>query len=832
VPTTIGTDVIELTADAGRWRQDRTLSLFYQPQVGGNASTVSVLEWSTQQALGRVLKWTGQNSAEWNTSAVNFADHAVADNFDNFDNVTFDDAGAHKTVQIANSLAAGKVVVDTTQVYAFEGNGLTAGSLAVVGGGTLELRNSGNTYTGTTRVSNATLKILGNANGMRSKIDVATGGVVILDPTSTATMTSNFDVWKTGELRVGSPTSADNIWPANGNSLVNDGIVRVFTSETLTNVRGDGAIIAQARTLAMHSNPNFSGTVAAETGATVVAGNSSAFGSAGIDVSGNGTGQGAVRIMNGSQIVSSQPSTVRTAAAGIFVDSGAKLTLSQVGGPGGLLKSGTGDLQLNSDANYAGDTVVQAGTLIVEGTTGVGLTHVHSGASLAGRGRIRNDLVAHSNSTIRPTAVNVTALGGPNTIDDFNDGNLSEYTHLTLLNFDNVVESTFSAVGGALSASTTDTGNSPEQSALVRSFGGLGVGDMIVVDAAINANNSTALPVRLFDYGLMIADSDDLKAGTREKYLYAASRLSSNPDIMLARYWDSDPVDGSAADVNVNDGAGTNIESPRATQFFIRRVGQTVYQLGYSTNNLQTLMQYGSNINVEPSFEPDLVGFYSDPRGGDGVSAITANSGAFDNLRLIRSAIATKVFTVEGDFTMQPGAKLDIEILNDHEYGTMVIDGVFLADGMLRVVFGGAYQPGAGDKFDILHFSASSGIFEVADLPALPIGLIWDTSQLMTDGQLSVDPGIAGDYNRNGVVDSADYISWRKSFGSHGVGLAADGNADLRVDQGDFDLFRLNFGRAANQSTGTIAIPEARSLLLIAIATILCTACSRQGSRS
>ena len=532
VPTTIGTDTIELTPDRARWEQDRTLSLFYQPQIGGDASPVSVLEWNTQQALGRVLKWTGNSSSVWNTTTVNFKDQTLPDDFDNFDNVTFDDSGAQKTVQLAQNIDAKKVVVDTTQTYVFQGSGLTSGSLSVVGGGTLELRNSGNTFTGPTRVSNATLKILGDASGMRSKINVATGGTVVFDPTNTAGMTSSFDVWKTGELQIGSPTSGDHVFPANSNPIVNDGVVRVFGNETLSNVSGQGSIVSEARTLTLQSNPNFAGTVVVKNGATVVANNGSALGTSGLDIDGNGSGTGAVRVMNNSLISITSPSTVRTAQSTIFVDSGSTLTMSgPVGGAGSFNKSGAGTLRLTGKSDYSGSTVVQAGTLTVDGTTGLGNTQIESNATLSGIGRVKGSLTRHAGGIVRPTPVDINTLQGPAIIDNFNDGSLSEYTQYTVLNFDGVKESTFSAVGGAISAGTSDTGNSPEQTAFVRPFGGLGIGKTLVVDAALNPNNGAAHPLRIFDYGLLIADSHALQPDTRQQYLYNASRLSNNPDI-------------------------------------------------------------------------------------------------------------------------------------------------------------------------------------------------------------------------------------------------------------------------------------------------------------
>ena len=820
-PTTIGTDVIELTSDRARWDQDRTLSLFYQPQIGGNASTVSVLEWNTQQALGRVLKWTGQTNATWNTTTVNFFDQSLPDDFDNFDNVTFDDTATHKTVTLAQNINTGKVVVDSSHTYVFDGGGLTTGSLAVVGGGTLELRNTGNTFAGQTRVSNATLKILGDAGGMRTKINAATGGVVVLDATNTATMTSNFDIWKMGELHIGSPTSGDHIFPANSNQIVNDGVVRVFSNESLSNISGEGSVVAEARTLVLQSNPSFTGTVVAKAGATVVANNSSAFGTAGLDVAGNGSGTGAIRVTNTSHIAATKTTTLRTAQSTIYVDQAASLDLTgRVEGVGGLVKSGGGMLRLAAASDYAGPTNAQAGTLIIDGTTGSGDTHVGSAAVLTGRGRVLGNLKAQAGGIVRPTPIDVTALGGPAVIDDFNDGSLFEYTQFAVLNSDGVIESTFSSAGGAFRASTADTGNSPEQTAFVRPFSGLAIGQTLVADVAIDPNNQAPLPLRLFDYGLLIADSDSLQQGTRQKYLYSAARLSNSPDILLARYWDSNPADGSPADVNVNNGGGVNIESPAATQFYIHRVGQSTFKLGYSTDNLQTLIQYGSNVTVESSFEADLVGFYSDARGGDGVTSQTANSGTLDNLRIIDPTNSATVFTVHSDFTLESGSTLEVQLASDNVHGKMIVEGTLHAGGTLAVQLVAGYEPSAGDLFDILDCQFTSGLFDLAQLPSLPFGLVWDTSKLMTEGRLGVAVGLAGDYNHDGRVDAADYPIWRKSVGSVGVGLDADGNGDLHVDQGDFDVWRAQFGHTAASGFGNVTsagIPEPATLILLTL---------------
>jgi hypothetical protein len=84
------------------------------------------------------------------------------------------------------------------------------------------------------------------------------------------------------------------------------------------------------------------------------------------------------------------------------------------------------------------------------------------------------------------------------------------------------------------------------------------------------------------------------------------------------------------------------------------------------------------------------------------------------------------------------------------------------------------------------------------------------------------------DYNRNGLVDLADFILWRNSYGQTGAGLAADGNANGFVDIGDFDLWRANFGKSLSTSTALASfesqpttIPEPATLTIFSLAIAL-----------
>jgi hypothetical protein len=104
-------------------------------------------------------------------------------------------------------------------------------------------------------------------------------------------------------------------------------------------------------------------------------------------------------------------------------------------------------------------------------------------------------------------------------------------------------------------------------------------------------------------------------------------------------------------------------------------------------------------------------------------------------------------------------------------------------------------------------------------------------------------PGaFAGDYNGNGVVDAADYVTWRKNVGqatlnNRGTGISG------QVGQADYDYWRSHFGALAPQvgdggavwwdnaslvlltpspgSGSTVAVPEASSICLTVAASLL-----------
>jgi len=100
-----------------------------------------------------------------------------------------------------------------------------------------------------------------------------------------------------------------------------------------------------------------------------------------------------------------------------------------------------------------------------------------------------------------------------------------------------------------------------------------------------------------------------------------------------------------------------------------------------------------------------------------------------------------------------------------------------------------------------------SKIITLSELPTLP----WSNSAPIT-----------GDFNRNGVVDAADYVVWRNSRGQTGWRVAAHLHHLGRVDDADLNLWRSRFG--ATTGSGSLAadpVPEPSALLMLLAAIVI-----------
>jgi hypothetical protein len=162
----------------------------------------------------------------------------------------------------------------------------------------------------------------------------------------------------------------------------------------------------------------------------------------------------------------------------------------------------------------------------------------------------------------------------------------------------------------------------------------------------------------------------------------------------------------------------------------------------------------------------------------------------------------------------------------------MVVDGNVVLDGQLTVDPIGGFVPALGNTFDIISAPSITGSFDVIDFSGVPAGLSLSVNYMPTLVQLVVVGALPGDYNRNGVVDAADYVLWRDTLGNPVTpSSGADGNGNGTVDNGDYDVWRANFGFTVGNggSAGIGAgVPEPASWLLVSMSAVLLLAIRRR----
>jgi hypothetical protein len=167
-------------------------------------------------------------------------------------------------------------------------------------------------------------------------------------------------------------------------------------------------------------------------------------------------------------------------------------------------------------------------------------------------------------------------------------------------------------------------------------------------------------------------------------------------------------------------------------------------------------------------------------------------------------------------------------------YAEWTFEGNVLAGANASAYPAGNFYP-ANFPQDIGFEAAASGDFRLAasspfknrasdgDDPGADFEALWVRTARARSGLAEKS---LGDFNRDGAVDAADFIVWRKSLGQTGNGLAADSNNDGQIDAGDYHVWRANFGRTAASGANTsldssTAVPEPQAGLLALVSVIL-----------
>jgi hypothetical protein len=81
---------------------------------------------------------------------------------------------------------------------------------------------------------------------------------------------------------------------------------------------------------------------------------------------------------------------------------------------------------------------------------------------------------------------------------------------------------------------------------------------------------------------------------------------------------------------------------------------------------------------------------------------------------------------------------------------------------------------------------------------------------------LSISPGLAGDYNDDGAINAADYVVWRNALAAGGS-LTNESDNPGTIDQGDYDFWVTRFGETQGIGRGGAAspLPEPTGAVLV-----------------
>ena len=135
----------------------------------------------------------------------------------------------------------------------------------------------------------------------------------------------------------------------------------------------------------------------------------------------------------------------------------------------------------------------------------------------------------------------------------------------------------------------------------------------------------------------------------------------------------------------------------------------------------------------------------------------------------------------------------------------------------------GEYNTTFDALFNVSSIGGGTYDWELLANDVSATGALSDGGEIVWFELAIVEPPI-GDFNRDGVVDAADYPVWRDSEGLTGPGLVADANNDQIVDAADYALWRENFGSSiASLASTADAVPEpgAITVLLLTCAVML-----------
>jgi MYXO-CTERM domain-containing protein len=248
-------------------------------------------------------------------------------------------------------------------------------------------------------------------------------------------------------------------------------------------------------------------------------------------------------------------------------------------------------------------------------------------------------------------------------------------------------------------------------------------------------------------------------------------------------------------------------------------VGSTLRTWGLGTINLTSGKLKTGTLNIAQ-------GTFSQTGGQLVATTVTGNLNRAGGTLTPGDTAAAGLTSISSSYTQQGGATLTMELggTSTSQFDRVAIGGSVTLAGTLNVTLINGFMPMWGNSFQLLTaVSGRTGTFATVNLPTLTnSNLEWLTNYGPTSGStfLTLSIGLKGDFNGDGVVNGADYVTWRNSGGT----------------QADYNLWRSKFGVTASgsgsgssgpESSATVPEPAAWALLAVAAIPLL-----RRGRRN
>jgi autotransporter-associated beta strand protein len=694
----------------------------------------------------------------------------------------------------------------------------------------------------------ATLQYTGGTVSTNRTVSLGTGGGAIDVPTGTATLTVSGVISGAGGLtKTGSGTlalSGANSYSGGttisggivtGNTIANNGGPSAFGQQNFTISNGatlqyTGSTITVGRSISLGSGGGTIDIPSAATALTIggtisgtgdltktgpgtlllTSGTSSCTGlftvSAGMlsggTIANNGTsssfGQGNFSIANGAtlQYSGGSASTNRTillgSGGGIFsVSNAGAVTLIESGvisGTGGLTKAGPATLSLTGVSDYSGDTTVSAGTLLGNSIADNGTNSAFGRGNLS----IANGATLQYTGSTASTNRTVSLGSGGSTISVIAGTTLTENGNITGT--------------GALTKANTGTlaltGANDYAGGTTISGGILALGSSSAIGTAgtisftggtlqFSASNTTDYSSRFSS-----ASSQAYSIDTNGQSVSLASNLNSSTGTLTKLGAGTLTLSGSSAyagatTVSAGTLSGNTIAANGTNSAFGRG--------NFSIANNATLEYTGGSASTNRTV---LLG------SGGGTISVTGSSTMLTVSNIISGTAAG--LTKAGAGTLSTTATNTYSGNTTVSGGTLSITHAYLADAADVYLSTGSIFNLNFAATDTIRSLYLNGVGQATGTwGGTGSGAAHTTALITGTGLLNVTtmPPLTGDFNGNGVVDAADYVSWRKGLGTI-------------YSQSDYNAWRSNFGQTAgsgSEASTNAAVPEPASALLLLV---------------